>query len=127
MRGRDYLSCSVSRAPAGAGGVLAERHSRQRSTLVCRRRRLQRDSRPDLVVNSFSGFSVLLNRGGGAFARPVTTAGEIHPMLEANTSQLHVRRADFNRDGRLDLAGSVDAASPAFDALPSRPPSAGPR
>lgn len=69
------------------------------------------DSRPDLVVNSFSGFSVLLNRGGGAFARPVTTAGEIHPMF-GPTPANYTFAADFNRDGRLDLAGSVDAASP---------------
>ena len=65
------------------------------------------DSRPDLAVNSFSGLSIFLNTGGGSFARPITTPGAIHPMFGPEPSQYTVA-ADFNRDGRLDLAGIVE-------------------
>src|SRR5687768_9658103 len=69
------------------------------------------DSRPDLAVNSFSGLAVLLNTGGGVFARPVTMPTDIHPMF-GPTPLFYTIAADFNRDGWLDLAGSVDAVSP---------------
>ena len=69
------------------------------------------DSRPDLAVNSFSGLSVLLNTGGGSFARPLTIPAEIHPMFGPTPANYTVA-ADFNRDGRLDLAGAVDAPDP---------------
>jgi len=69
------------------------------------------DSRPDLAVNSFLGLSVLLNTGGGSFARPVTTPAEIHPMF-GPTPTTYTIAADFNRDGQLDLVGAVDAPNP---------------
>jgi len=69
------------------------------------------DSRPDLAVNSFLGLSVLLNTGGGSFARPVTIPAEIHPMF-GPTPTNYTLAADFNRDGRLDLVGAVDAPNP---------------
>ena len=69
------------------------------------------DSRPDLAVNSFLGLSVLLNTGGGSFARPVTIPAEIHPMFGPTPAHYTVA-ADFNRDGRLDLIGAVDAPNP---------------
>jgi uncharacterized protein (TIGR03437 family) len=69
------------------------------------------DSRPDLAVNSFLGLSVLLNTGGGSFARPVTMPAEIHPMF-GPTPTNYTLAADFNRDGRLDLVGAVDAPNP---------------
>ena len=65
------------------------------------------DSRPDLAVNSFSGLYIFLNAGGGSFARPIRTPGAIHPMFGPEPSQYTVA-ADFNRDGRLDLAGIVE-------------------
>jgi uncharacterized protein (TIGR03437 family) len=65
------------------------------------------DSRPDLAVNSFSGLSIFLNTGGGSFARPITTPAPMHPMFGPEPSQYTVA-ADFNRDGRLDLAGIVE-------------------
>jgi hypothetical protein len=65
------------------------------------------DSRPDLAVNSFSGLYIFLNGGGGSFARPIRTPGAIHPMFGPEPSQYTVA-ADFNRDGRLDLAGIVE-------------------
>ncbi len=69
------------------------------------------DSRPDLAVNSFLGLSVLLNTGGGSFARPLTIPAEIHPMFGPTPAQ-YTLAADFNRDGRLDLVGAVDATDP---------------
>ena len=69
------------------------------------------DSRLDLFVNGFQGASVLLNTGGGSFARPLTIPAEIHPMFGPTPAHYTVA-ADFNRDGRLDLAGAVDAADP---------------
>src|SRR5687768_10352512 len=62
------------------------------------------DSRPDLAVNSFAGLSILLNTGGGNFARPLTIPAEIHPMF-GPTPTNYTLAADFNRDGRLDLVG----------------------
>ena len=47
------------------------------------------DSRPDLAVNSFSGLSVLMNTGGGSFARPIPIPAEIHPNVRANAHQLY--------------------------------------
>ena len=69
------------------------------------------DSRPDLAVNSFSGLSILLNTGGGSFGRPLTTPGEKHPLFGPTPGHYTVA-ADFNRDGRLDLLGTVDAPDP---------------
>src|SRR5438552_2438775 len=69
------------------------------------------DSRPDLAVNSFLGLAVLLNTGGGSFARPLTIPAEIHPVFGPTPTNYTVA-ADFNRDGRLDLIGAVDAADP---------------
>jgi hypothetical protein len=69
------------------------------------------DSRPDMAVNSFLGLSVLLNTGNSSFARPVATPAEIHPMF-GPTPANYTLAADFNRDGRLDLVGAVDAADP---------------
>jgi hypothetical protein len=65
------------------------------------------DSRPDLAVSNASGLSILLNAGGGGFARPITTPSPIHPMFGPEPANYTVA-ADFNRDGRLDLAGGVE-------------------
>jgi uncharacterized protein (TIGR03437 family) len=57
------------------------------------------DGRPDVVVASTAGISVLLNQGGTSgfrFGNPVVTGiSQPGPILAA----------DFNRDGVLDLAG----------------------
>jgi uncharacterized protein (TIGR03437 family) len=69
------------------------------------------DSRPDLAVNSVSGLSLLLNTGGGSFTRSLPVPAEIHPMFGPTPSN-YTMTADFNRDGRLDLVGAVDATDP---------------
>src|SRR5262245_55665799 len=70
-----------------------------------------RDSRQDLAVNSFAGLFVLLNNGNGNFAPPIKLPTEIHPMF-GPTPTNYTLAADFNGDGWLDLAGTVDATSP---------------
>jgi uncharacterized protein (TIGR03437 family) len=72
---------------------------------------LNADSRPDLAVNSSSGLWVLLNTGGGTFARALTVPSDVHPLFGPAPTNYNVA-ADFNRDGRLDLAGALDAPNP---------------
>jgi hypothetical protein len=54
------------------------------------------DGRPDLAIASFGGLYVLMNAGGGNFGPLVRTQFDV-PVLGLVV-------ADFNRDGKLDLA-----------------------
>src|SRR3954447_17846297 len=53
------------------------------------------DGRPDLVVGTVSGLAVMLNSGHTTFG-PAVATGIAQPAP--------VAIADFNRDGKLDLA-----------------------
>jgi hypothetical protein len=52
------------------------------------------DGIADLILNTDAGVSVLLGNGNGTFQSPITSPGTVQFMAAA----------DFNKDGRLDLA-----------------------
>jgi hypothetical protein len=60
------------------------------------------DGKLDLAVGSSGGVSVLLGKGHGTFQPPLTLALPRGTAL--NTTSRHLVAADFNRDGKLDLA-----------------------
>lgn len=62
------------------------------------------DSKPDLVVASFSTIAVMLGNGNGTFQAPATFNTNITP------SSLVV--SDYNSDGKLDLAAGGSSGSP---------------
>ncbi|HTM52266.1 MAG TPA: VCBS repeat-containing protein [Bryobacteraceae bacterium] len=65
------------------------------------------DSRPDIAVRTSEDLSVLLNTTAGSFSSPVRTALPYGNALTGVTNYLVGRAevaADFNGDGRLDLA-----------------------
>ena len=64
------------------------------------------DRRQDLAVSGLSGLWILLNRGGGTFTRRLAAGVDIDPMFGPTPADYPVA-ADFNRDGRLDLAGTT--------------------
>ena len=74
------------------------------------------DRRPDLVVGTASGLAVMLNLGHGTFG-PAISTGIWQPAPAA--------LADFNKDGKLDLAASGQIAFGRGDGtfLPPRPTS----
>ncbi len=59
------------------------------------------DGKLDLAVGSAEGVSVLLGNGDGTFQRPLSLA---LPAGIALVGSRHLVAADFNRDGKLDLA-----------------------
>ena len=59
------------------------------------------DGKLDLAVGSSGGVSVLLGNGDGTFQRPLSVA---LPKGIALIASRHLVAADFNRDGKLDLA-----------------------
>ena len=59
------------------------------------------DGKLDLAVGSSGGVSVLLGNGDGTFQRPLSVA---LPQGIALIASRHLVAADFNRDGKLDLA-----------------------
>ena len=60
------------------------------------------DGKLDLAGGSSGGVSVLLGNGDGTFQPPLTVA--LPPGTALNTTSRHLVAADFNRDGKLDLA-----------------------
>ena len=70
---------------------------------------LNGDGRPDLITQMTRGFAVRLNDGNGSFFSPVTYLAPNSPGSFAV--------ADFDRDGRLDIAATSSPA--AFSNAPS--------
>ena len=65
------------------------------------------DSRPDIAIRTVDDLSILLNAGGGEFSPPIRTALRYGFALSGVTDYGVGRAeiaADFNGDGRLDLA-----------------------
>ena len=60
------------------------------------------DGKLDLAVGSSGGVSVLLGNGDGTFQPPLIVALQKGTAL--NNASRHLIAADFNRDGKLDLA-----------------------
>jgi hypothetical protein len=53
------------------------------------------DGKPDLILNTDAGISVLLGNGNGTFQAPIFSSGAAVAFMSA---------ADFNNDGKIDLA-----------------------
>jgi Bacterial Ig-like domain (group 3)/FG-GAP-like repeat len=61
------------------------------------------DGIPDLILNTDAGISVLLGRGNGTFQAPIFSSAP--PPLSAFPAAIaFMSAADFNRDGKVDLA-----------------------
>jgi hypothetical protein len=68
------------------------------------------DGVPDLITRHARGLSLLVNNGNGAFQAPVSVA----PVGGASDVVTGLVVADFNGDGKLDLAVSVFRNAPPF-------------
>jgi uncharacterized protein (TIGR03437 family) len=66
---------------------------------------LNGDGIPDLIVSGFSGLHYLLGNGDGSFAPPVQFSSDGFTLYAESPLAL----ADFNRDGKLDVA-AIDSA-----------------
>ena len=64
------------------------------------------DGRRDLVVATMDGVFTLLNTGGGNFGRPIGSEGVAGMDLVTDYFNKFVAAADFNGDGKDDLAGN---------------------
>ena len=60
------------------------------------------DGKLDLAVGNSEGVSVLLGNGDGTFQQPLGVA--LPPGTDPNFASRHLVAADFNGDGKLDLA-----------------------
>jgi uncharacterized protein (TIGR03437 family) len=65
------------------------------------------DGKLDLAVASSGGVSVLLGNGDGTFRSPLTVV--LPGGTASNIASRHLAVADFNRDGKLDLAEGSSA------------------
>ena len=65
---------------------------------------LNGDGKVDLAINSTTAIEILLGNGDGTFQTPITIATHTYPLLFGTGPVGHLLAADFDGDGRLDLA-----------------------
>jgi hypothetical protein len=61
------------------------------------------DGIPDLILNTDAGISVLLGKGNGTFQAPIFSSTP-PPLSSFPAAVAFMSAADFNRDGKVDLA-----------------------